>query len=76
MITKRSLVSGLIRTLDIPVTEDQIDAWERGSPIQVAMPNLSNAEREFILTGITDDEWDETFGEEAMGEEPNEYFSD
>ena len=28
------------------------------------MPHLTPGEREFILTGITDEEWDELFAEE------------
>ena len=75
LIQRRSLISGLIRTLDLPVTEEQIEAWENGALIQDAMPNLNTAQREFLLTGITDDEWNETFPPED-DEADNEYFSD
>lgn len=57
-ITRKSMLSGITRTLDIPVTEEQMQAWVSGVLIQRAMPNLSDADREFILSGITDDEWD------------------
>ena len=63
-ITRRSLYSGIIRTLDLPVTEEQIEAWEGGLNIQQAMPNLTDSQREFILTGMTDDEWDEAYPDE------------
>lgn len=56
LIQRRSLISGLIRTLDLPVTEEQIEAWENGALIQDAMPNLNTAQREFLLTGITDED--------------------
>jgi hypothetical protein len=72
LIERRSLVSGLIRTLDLPVTEEQIEAWENGALIQDAMPNLTSAHREFLLTGITDEEWEETFPPEAEGDKGNE----
>ncbi len=75
LIQRRSLISGLIRTLDLPVTEEQIEAWENGALIEDAMPNLNTAQREFLLTGITDDEWKETFPPED-DEADNEYFSD
>ena len=39
IIERRSLISGIIRTLDMPVTEEQIKAWENGVLIQDAMPN-------------------------------------
>jgi hypothetical protein len=61
IIERRSLFSGIIRTLDLPVTEEQIEAWERGELIQNAMPNLTDSQREFIMTGVTDEEWDDEF---------------
>ena len=57
-ITKVSMLSGIERTLDIPVTYDQLNNWNQGMLIQEAMPNLTPDEREFIKTGITNDEWD------------------
>ena len=35
-IQERALISGIIRTLNLPVTEDQIEAWENGSDIQIS----------------------------------------
>lgn len=60
-ITRTSNYSGVTRTLEIPVTQAQLDAWENGALIQDAMPGLDNDEREFIKTGITAAEWDEMF---------------
>jgi hypothetical protein len=57
-------LSGEVKQLDIAVTQDQFDAWRSGALIQNAMPNLSADEREFILTGITPDVWEELFGED------------
>ena len=63
-ITRTSMISGNTHTMDINVTHQQIDAWESGVLIQDAMPHLNADEREFIKTGITPEEWTETFGEE------------
>ena len=63
-ITKASPITSKETSMEIDVTEDQIKAWENGQLIQNAMPNLSADEREFIMTGITPDEWDEVFGDE------------
>jgi len=60
-ITRQSAWSGKVRTLDIPVTYDQLYEWERGTLIQNAMPNLTADQREFLMTGITAEEWDEMF---------------
>jgi hypothetical protein len=58
LITRTSAVSKIERTIDIPCTEEQYFAWESGMSIQKAMPNISASDREFILNGITPDEWD------------------
>ena len=65
MITRISPFTGITRTKDILVTEDQLARWQRGERIQNVMPYLSASDREFIMTGITDDEWDNAFGEDA-----------
>lgn len=59
-ITRKSILSGTIRTLDIDVTDEQMVAWRSGELIQKAMPHLSDDDREFIMTGITPDEWANT----------------
>lgn len=66
LITRKSMISGKVNTLDIPVTEQQLKDWESGKGlIQNLMPNLTDSQREFIMTGITDDEWDITFKEDG-----------
>ena len=69
LITRLSMVSGKTHTLDLPVTEEQMAAFNRGKLIQDAFPDLPAPLREFILTGITPEEWDETFPEEDEDEE-------
>lgn len=61
-ITRTSPFSGKVHTREIPVTQEQLDKWQKsGMLIQHAMPDLSADDREFIKTGITPKEWDETF---------------
>lgn len=64
LITRKSTLTGNVRTLEMPVTEAQLEAWKAGELIQKAMPNLTADDREFILTGVTPEEWDATFSEE------------
>ena len=64
LITRKSLISGNTNTMSLPITEEQYNAWEQGTLVQVAMPHLSPDEREFVMSGITPEEWAETFGEE------------
>jgi hypothetical protein len=64
-ITRTSLFSRVTRTLDLPVTEAQLDAWASGELIQNAFPDLSPDDREFLKTGIIAEEWEAMFaGEE------------
>lgn len=63
-ITRTSMMSGVTRTLEIPVTMRQLQAWAEGALIQNVMSNLTNDEREFLMTGITTEEWDEACAEE------------
>jgi hypothetical protein len=61
-ITRTSMVSGETRTLDLPVTEEQLNKYASGALLQDAFPHLSPGDREFIKTGITNEEWESLFG--------------
>ena len=63
-IVRTSTLSGNTSAMEIAVSQDQLDAWLNGALIQNAMPNLNADEREFIMTGITPNEWDAMFGED------------
>lgn len=62
-ITRKSMLSGIERTLELDITPQQAADYLNGKLIQEAFPNLSDDDREFIMTGITPDEWDAAFGE-------------
>ena len=64
-ITRKSEVSGITRTMDLDVTLDNFREWERGVPSQGAFPSCTPDQREFIMTGIAKEEWDDLFGKEA-----------
>jgi hypothetical protein len=63
LITRVSMRTGKVHTLDIDVTPQQIKRWESGEYIQHVMPHLSTADRVFIITGSTREEWDKAFKE-------------
>ena len=63
LISKVSAISNKMHTMDIDVTDEQLQDWREGTAIQDAMPNLTPDEREFIKTGITPKEWEEMFGD-------------
>jgi hypothetical protein len=61
-ITRTSPFTGIENTLDINITEEQLKQWTDGLLAQLAFPNLSADDREFIMTGITAEEWDTYIG--------------
>jgi len=63
-VSKASLLSGLRHTMVLDITIDQYDLWQGGELIQKAMPNLTADEREFLMTGITPEEWADICGPE------------
>lgn len=63
-ITRKSILSGTETTMELNVTEAQLQAFHDGMLLQYAFPNLNDDEREFIKSGITAEEWCRVFGED------------
>ena len=70
LLTRTSMFSNEEHTLDLPITQDQLDRWASGELVQNVFPDLTYGQREFIISGITENEWAEY--EEAMEEMYNE----
>jgi hypothetical protein len=66
-IERTSPITGITRSIDIPVTSEQIKSWDKGLTIQAAFPNLSLQQREFMLIGVWESEWEELFYEDEKG---------
>jgi len=63
-VTRTSQMSGEVNTLDLDVTQNQLDLYAEGNTlIQEVFPTVPMEEREFIKTGTTPKEWKEMFGE-------------
>lgn len=61
LITKFSPHSMRDNTREIDVTQSQLDRWQAGELIQNVMPHLSADDREFLMTGLTPEDWEEMF---------------
>ena len=68
-ITKTSMFTGVTRTIEIDVTQEQMNRWQNGVLIQHAMPHLSANDREFLMTAVTPEERDDALIEEENDEE-------
>ena len=68
IVTMESKMTGKVNYMDIPVATERLNAFfneERKGLIQNIFPELNAAQREFLMTGMTPEEWDAVFGEEA-----------
>jgi len=64
-IIKISQISGIENTMDLDVTPLQMERFDNrlknGEYVQTIFPHLTSEEREFILTGVTPEEWNQLF---------------
>lgn len=60
-ITRESALTGKTRTRALDVTPAQLEAHEAGMLAQDAFPHLSAWDREFLISGATQEEWDAFF---------------
>lgn len=72
LITRTSMFTGKQRTMDLDITEEQYNRWLDGELVQKAFPNLNADEREFIMTGVTPEEWDSAFPPEDEWDDDND----
>ena len=67
LVTRTSQISKTDFTMELDITYDQLDRinnrYETKELIQNIVPNLSMEEREFLMTGITPNEWNLLFNQ-------------
>ena len=68
IVTRRNIFTGRERSLDLDITQEQLTRWNNGELIQNVFPHLSIDEREFLMTGIIGEEWNELTEELARDE--------
>lgn len=61
-IARKSLSSGIVRTLDIPIDEESLQAYHDGGEVAKTLGKLNLHHREFVMTGMTRSEWIDCFG--------------
>lgn len=66
IIAMQSHITGMLHFAELAITKEEVDNFTRGMKVQHAFPNLTDNEREFLLSGITPEEWEGAFpkGEE------------
>lgn len=73
-ITRTSVLTGITHTMELDVTPEQICRHNAGELAQVAFSNLSAEEREFLISGITPEEWAKYCPEEEQHHQGQQAF--
>ena len=59
LVKKQSIISGNVNKMELDITQEQLNRYLEGRElIQDIFPHLNANEREFLITGITGEEWD------------------
>lgn len=61
-VQRKSKLTGVTHKINLPCTREQMQAWKNGTLVQNAFPDLDADQRDWIVTGITKEEWDAAFG--------------
>lgn len=62
MFSRLSPLTNKLNILTLNLNPEDLRKWQQGDVlIQDAMPYLTPGEREFLITGYTEEDWDEIF---------------
>ena len=62
LIERKSTLTGNFNTMDIAISNFELFQVEhRNSPIQDIIPHIPKEQREFLISGITPEEWNKYF---------------
>lgn len=69
-VTRKSSFTGKIHSLDLAISEADWARYRSGKLlIQDALPDITDPEREFLLTGTTQAEWQSAFADDEEEED-------
>lgn len=64
-VTRQSVLTKQINTMELPILQEHLDIYDTVGDILVqdAFPNLNAEQREFLISGITPQEWNKYIGD-------------
>ena len=64
-VTRQSVVTRKMNTMELPISQEHLNIYDTVGDILVqdAFPNLDKEQREFLISGITPDEWNKHLGD-------------
>lgn len=60
-IAKTSIISGQENVMTIECSIEQLNRWQGGELIQNVFPHLTDAQREFMISGMSEEEQSDYF---------------
>lgn len=64
LLRRKSLLTRKFHEMELPITQERLDSYDaaKSGLSQDAFPDLDAYQREFIMVGVTKEEWDAAFG--------------
>jgi len=62
IVKKTSILTGKNHTMDLDVTQEQLNEFENGGDVNQIFANLDQNQRDFISTGVTPEEKNDQLG--------------
>ena len=64
-VTRQSIITRKMNTMELPISQEHLDIYDTVGDILVqdAFPNLNAEQREFLISGITPQEWNKYIGD-------------
>ena len=64
-VTRQSVLTRKMNTMELPILQEHLDIYDTVGDILVqdAFPNLDKEQREFLISGITPQEWNKYIGD-------------
>ena len=64
-VTRQSVLTRQMNTMELPISQEHLDIYDTVGDILVqdAFPNLDKEQREFLISGITPQEWNKYIGD-------------
>ena len=64
-VTRQSVLTRKMNTMELPISQEHLDIYDTVGDILVqdAFPNLNAEQREFLISGITPQEWNKYIGD-------------
>ena len=64
-VTRQSILTRKMNTMELPILQEHLDIYDKigGFNVQDVFPQLDAGQREFLINGVTPQEWTKYIGD-------------